>query len=120
MNEISTIEHLILLDLLGSTHPLIRSSYQTTGWLFDQMVSTESRLAESGAFVYDGDSATTTEKWTSFFQPRLGAFAGFGFVEDDHIPFMKLGVDILHVISNPFPRVWHTLKVRVVDTFLTI
>lgn len=35
-----------------------------------------------------------------------------GFIEDDHVPFMKKGVSILHIIAYPFPRVWHTLKVR--------
>ncbi|KAK6009615.1 peptidase, M28 family [Ostertagia ostertagi] len=29
-------------------------------------------------------------------------------VEDDHIPFMKRGVPILHLIPVPFPHVWHT------------
>ncbi|KAJ3558165.1 hypothetical protein NM688_g1081 [Phlebia brevispora] len=107
-NEIAGIEHLILLDLLGATRPVIRSSFQSTGWLFDRMLAVEKRLGDSGAFVYDGDSATTGDKWTSFFAPRSAM--SFGFVEDDHIPFLKLGVDILHVIANPFPRVWHTLK----------
>ncbi|KAH9901469.1 hypothetical protein C8Q73DRAFT_743008 [Cubamyces lactineus] len=72
--ELGTIEHLILLDLLGAPRPQIRSSFK--------------RLAESGAF--------TQEKYTSFF--------------DDHIPFLRLGVSVLHVIANPFPRVWHTIK----------
>lgn len=32
-----------------------------------------------------------------------------GGIEDDHLPFMARGVDILHIIPTPFPRVWHTL-----------
>lgn len=32
-----------------------------------------------------------------------------GFVEDDHIPFMLRGVEILHMIPTPFPTVWHTM-----------
>lgn len=32
-----------------------------------------------------------------------------GFVEDDHMPFMARGVDILHIIPTPFPPVWHTM-----------
>jgi len=31
-------------------------------------------------------------------------------VEDDHIPFLRRGVDILHLIATPFPKVWHTLQ----------
>ncbi|KAH8107941.1 hypothetical protein BXZ70DRAFT_884538 [Cristinia sonorae] len=107
--EISTIEHFILLDLLGAPKPTIRSSFRETGWLFDAMVSVERRLAEHGAFTYDGDKATTKDSWTSFFMTRTGMEFGGG-IEDDHIPFYRLGVDILHIIANPFPRVWHRLE----------
>lgn len=30
-----------------------------------------------------------------------------GFVQDDHVPFMARGVEILHIIPSPFPLVWH-------------
>lgn len=33
------------------------------------------------------------------------------FIQDDHMPFHRLGLDqVLHLISAPFPRVWHTLR----------
>jgi hypothetical protein len=32
---------------------------------------------------------------------------------DDHLPFLRRGVSVLHVIAEPFPRVWHTLGVSV-------
>lgn len=32
-----------------------------------------------------------------------------GMVEDDHIPFMARGVEVLHIIPTPFPRVWHNI-----------
>ncbi|NXS12290.1 QPCT cyclotransferase, partial [Neodrepanis coruscans] len=31
-----------------------------------------------------------------------------GPVEDDHVPFLRRGVRVLHLIPTPFPRVWHT------------
>ncbi|KAL0170739.1 hypothetical protein M9458_035335, partial [Cirrhinus mrigala] len=31
-----------------------------------------------------------------------------GLILDDHIPFLNRGVRILHLISTPFPAVWHT------------
>ncbi|CAG8718671.1 9462_t:CDS:2, partial [Racocetra persica] len=34
--------------------------------------------------------------------------SSYGHIEDDHIPFLKRGVKILHVIAYPFPGVWHT------------
>lgn len=30
-------------------------------------------------------------------------------VEDDHIPFVKQGVPVIHLIPLPFPPVWHKL-----------
>ena len=29
-------------------------------------------------------------------------------IEDDHLPFMRRGVKIVHLIPYPFPSVWHT------------
>lgn len=34
----------------------------------------------------------------------------YGRIEDDHLPFQKKGVPILHLITTPFPREWHTPK----------
>lgn len=77
------------------------------------MVSAEQRLGESGAFRY-GEDGETGDQWTSFFVPRSAQF-NLGGIEDDHLPFLKLGVSVLHVIASPFPRVWHTLKACILD-----
>ncbi|KAF8891247.1 hypothetical protein BD779DRAFT_1437722 [Infundibulicybe gibba] len=108
--EISTIEHLILLDLLGARQPYIKSYYLDTAWLFDTMASVEKRLGDSGAFGYDGDSSMAPGKWSSYFLPRSGDQRNYGYVGDDHVPFLHKGVSVLHIIAEPFPRVWHTLK----------
>ena len=110
MTELGTIEHLILLDLLGAPHPQIRSSFVDTAWLHDAIASAEKLLADSGAFAYEKDGVKADETFTPFFIPRDGPQFNFGGIEDDHIPFLRLGVDVLHIIASPFPRVWHTLK----------
>lgn len=74
------------------------------------MANAERTLAEHGALTYSGDQATTKDHWSSFFLKRTGTEFGGG-IEDDHIPFLRLGVDILHIIANPFPSVWHKLSV---------
>ena len=107
--EISTIEHLILLDLLGAPYPRITSYFIDTAWLFDAMASSERRLAEMGAFRY-GNNEETTANW-SFFVPRRGPQVNLEFIGDDHVPFLHHGVSVLHIIPTPFPRVWHTPKV---------
>ncbi|OCH86894.1 hypothetical protein OBBRIDRAFT_782459 [Obba rivulosa] len=106
--ELSTIEHLILLDLLGAPHPVIRSSFIDTAWLFDAMASAERRLAEMGALAY-GDHPETSDTLSSFFVPRTD-LQNYGGIEDDHIPFLRMGVSVLHVIATPFPTVWHSIK----------
>ncbi|MCJ1470513.1 hypothetical protein MMC07_009159 [Pseudocyphellaria aurata] len=34
-------------------------------------------------------------------------FYPLGMVQDDHIPFLARGVEVLHIIPTPFPREWH-------------
>jgi len=40
----------------------------------------------------------------------FGDVASMGNIEDDHLPFLHRGVPILHLISFPFPNVWHTVQ----------
>jgi glutaminyl-peptide cyclotransferase len=108
--EISTIEHLILLDLLGAPNPYIRSFFPDTGWLYDAMIDAERKLGNNGHFDVDGQASN---HWTSWFIPRTGFEGAFSFIEDDHLPFIQRGVSILHIITDPFPMVWHKLSVRV-------
>lgn len=108
LTELSTIEHIILLDLLGAPSPTIRSYFIDTAWLFDAMVSAETRLKDAGAL----DEAETSTSFRSFFLPRTGSGNqyNYGYIGDDHVPFQQKGVNILHIIAYPFPRVWHTLR----------
>ncbi|KAF8163508.1 hypothetical protein B0H34DRAFT_650269 [Crassisporium funariophilum] len=110
MTELGGVEHLILLDLLGAPNPTIRSFFIDTAWLFDAMVSAEKRLGDSGAFAYGNENGMAPGKWKSFFRPRTTNAMNFGYIGDDHLPFLQRGVSILHIIAEPFPHVWHTLK----------
>ncbi|GAA6026923.1 hypothetical protein JCM8097_005965 [Rhodosporidiobolus ruineniae] len=112
------ISHLVLLDLLGAPNPLIRNFYPQTGWLFDEFLHSESLLGLAGHLwpslsgaEYEAASAKVGARERSFFVPRSsGHMQGYaGQIEDDHIPFLRKGVPIVHLISVPFPKVWHTL-----------
>jgi glutaminyl-peptide cyclotransferase len=94
---------------LGAPGPLIRSYFIDTAWLFDAMASSESRLAKDGAFRYGNEQNSLSTK--SFFLPRSGPQVNLGFIADDHVPFMRHGVSVLHIIPLQFPRVWHTIQV---------
>ena len=119
---LNTINVFVLLDLLGHSSPRINSFYRETDWLHALMSSADKRLQEKGLVeVEKGEEA-----WFSDVKlPR-------GLIGDDHVPvsmrlrvptlferdvqytdkqFNQRGVSILHIISNPFPRVWHTIKV---------
>jgi hypothetical protein len=109
--QLDTIEHLILLDLLGAASPQIRSFYLDTAWLFDSLVDAERRLGESGFFSYGHETSMAPGKWQSWFVPRRQNDLNLGYIEDDHLPFLRRGVSVLHVISEPFPYVWHQLMV---------
>ena len=101
---LSTIEHLVLLDLLGAPHPQVRSYFPDTAWLFDVLVSAESRLRDAGII----DAAALGG---SFFHTRAAGDISLAYMGDDHLPFLHRGVSVLHVIAEPFPHVWHTLGV---------
>ncbi len=105
------VEHLILLDLLGAPSPHISSYYIDTAWLFDALSDAERRLGESGAFAYGDQTGMAPGKWKGWFLPRRANDIFIGHIEDDHLPFLRRGVAILHVISDPFPTVWHSIKV---------
>jgi len=101
---LSTMEHLILLDLLGAPNPHIKSYYKDTAWLFARLKETEERLANLSAFGSDSD-------FKSYFRDLAPASSSvnLGYMGDDHVPFLKRGVPVLHLITEPFPTVWHKL-----------
>lgn len=66
------------------------------------MSSLEKRLRKLGVFRTVNDGNFLTEPHKKDFSWTLG-------IEDDHIPFLKRGVEVLHIIPSPFPQVWHTM-----------
>lgn len=115
---IQRISHFILLDLLGAPNPVIRSFFKTTGWFFDEFEHAEQRLGEAGYLWpgLSGDEYVSTKakvgaRERSFFMPRSSYSSFAGNVGDDHEPFLHKGVPVVHLISLPFPRVWHTINV---------
>ncbi|RUS81361.1 hypothetical protein EGW08_010859, partial [Elysia chlorotica] len=86
---------LILLDLIGTKDTRFVRQFSQTSELYKNLVKVETLLREKSLLVGDSKS-------------RIFIDAGsFGGIEDDHIPFLRKGVDILHLISSPFPSVWH-------------
>lgn len=115
---LNSIELFLLLDLLGSKAPSVPSYFKTTHWAYKNMAGLENRLRGLGSFKSSPNHPKNMAKRKNK-KPRAepkflpeadksGSFMG-GFVEDDHVPFMARGVEILHMIPSPFPNVWHTM-----------
>ncbi|XP_044132283.1 glutaminyl-peptide cyclotransferase-like protein [Bufo gargarizans] len=95
--KLDAMDLFVLLDLLGAPEPLILSHFSETRGHFLRLVGIEKRLHDLG--LLDAHRVDSPYFRTDLY---------FGAVEDDHIPFLRRGVPVLHVISTPFPAVWHT------------
>lgn len=103
-NPMDQISMFVLLDLLGSANPHVPSYFQTTHWAYQGMAKIEERMRKLGLLESNPSKP---------FLPDYGKLATqFGpmMVEDDHVPFMRRGAPILHIIPTPFPQVWHTMN----------
>ncbi|XP_074978494.1 glutaminyl-peptide cyclotransferase-like protein isoform X2 [Caretta caretta] len=89
----------VLLDLLGARHPTIQNHFPLTASWFDRLVGIEKRLHRLGLLQSHPQEQT-------YFQRE----PAYGPVEDDHVPFLRKGVPVLHLIATPFPWVWHTME----------
>ncbi|PQE15226.1 hypothetical protein CJF32_00007890 [Rutstroemia sp. NJR-2017a WRK4] len=102
-NPLNSINLFLLLDLLGYKKPTIPSYFETTHWAYQKLGTIEKRLRSLGisTSTIDLPFLRDTDRMT---------FSGGGGVQDDHLPFMARGVEILHMIPTPFPEVWHTIN----------
>jgi len=102
-NDLQRMDMLVLLDLIGAKNPSFKNWFSETSESFKHCQEIEQSLirnrhltnirSTSGNRFFMGDLLPE--------QYRRG-------IEDDHIPFLRKGVPILHLISHPFPEVWHT------------
>jgi len=102
-NVISSISLFVLLDLLGEAQPKVPSYFQTTHWSYQKMAALYKRFRDLEVFTSTGGA-----NWFPDVNKIAGPWMG-GLIEDDHMPFMARGVEVLHLIPHPFPRVWHVM-----------
>ncbi|XP_037124461.1 glutaminyl-peptide cyclotransferase-like a [Syngnathus acus] len=95
---LNTVDLLLLLDLLGPPNPMIVNHFENTARWFDRLIAAEKRLHRQGLLA-----AHPLEQ--TYFRKDVVV----GKIEDDHIPFLRRGVPVLHLIATPFPDVWHTM-----------
>lgn len=102
---LSSITLFLLLDLLGTEKPNVPSYFKTTHWAYQSLAKLEERLRSLSVLQSKPDHPFLPEsgKAADHFNNAWG-------VQDDHVPFMARGVEVLHIIPTPFPHVWHTLN----------
>ncbi|KIW29693.1 uncharacterized protein PV07_05486 [Cladophialophora immunda] len=105
-NYLDSIELFVLLDLLGSPEDLPIPSWQhTSHWSYVKMAEAEQRLRKLGMFRSNPSRTWLPEKDKKE-TDRFGSYV----MQDDHIPFIDRGVQVLHLIPGRFPSVWHTMR----------
>ncbi|KAI8139898.1 hypothetical protein BJV82DRAFT_521163 [Fennellomyces sp. T-0311] len=103
--ELTGVDVLVLLDLLGTPNPTIPDYYRETSSLYSSLVNLESRLFQLE--LLETQSTKDDRELRSIFNPNSYMKYQGKQLGDDHVPFLHRGVNILHVIPHPFPSVWH-------------
>ena len=115
VTHLDRIDTFLLLDLLGAAEPSFKryTEFNTTLYDFAESVERAVQAVVGGRAVFSGaDSGWMVQDDqvrnidNILFYPNL-TIKSFLLPQ---VPFYKLGVRrILHMISQPFPSVWHTL-----------
>ncbi|KAG5980506.1 hypothetical protein E4U55_003945 [Claviceps digitariae] len=101
--SLDSISLFVLLDLLGTSEPSVPSYFLPTHWTYQNMAALETRMRALNLLE-------TKPRTPFLFNSNKKADDFYhGGIEDDHIPFMRRGVEILHIIPSPFPSVWHKM-----------
>lgn len=103
-NKLSSISLFLLLDLLGAPKPYIPSFFKTTHWAYQHLAEVESRMRALSLL-----ESQVEHPFLPQHNKDPNTFVPTG-IEDDHIPFLARGVEILHIIPTPFPDVWHLME----------
>lgn len=95
---LSSIREFILLDLIGHKSTQFITLFDSTSSLYEHLVKLEAFMRDNN-LLSEGHSAKI---FTSIRSTSAG-------IQDDHVPFLDRGVEVLHLISTPFPPVWHEM-----------
>ncbi|KAK7104861.1 glutaminyl-peptide cyclotransferase-like [Littorina saxatilis] len=95
-NNLQGIDTFILLDLIGTPDTHFKLKYTNTAPQYNKLSNIESCLRSYGLL-----------KTTTYTTPLFTSQQDLSLIEDDHLPFLTRGVPIVHLITSPFPNVWH-------------
>jgi len=106
ITKLQSINVFVLLDLLGTKNPTFNNYYKSSEKYFKSLSAIETMLLNKNllkansinnknTFFYNNEAMTDTTKL---------------FIDDDHKPFLRKNVPVLHIIPYPFPNIWHTVS----------
>ncbi|XP_071064876.1 glutaminyl-peptide cyclotransferase isoform X3 [Dasypus novemcinctus] len=98
-NQLHGMDLLVLLDLIGSPDPTFFNFFPGSARWFNRLQTIERDLHELGLLK---DHSWERKYFQDYNQRSM--------IQDDHIPFLRKGVPVLHLIPTPFPEVWHTME----------
>ncbi|XP_003416128.1 glutaminyl-peptide cyclotransferase isoform X1 [Loxodonta africana] len=98
-NQLQGMDLLVLLDLIGAPNPVFPNFFPNSARWFNRLQAIEREFHELGLLK--------DHSWERQYFPSNGYRGG---IQDDHIPFLRKGVPVLHLIASPFPEVWHTME----------
>jgi Zn-dependent M28 family amino/carboxypeptidase len=84
--DLRRVKAMILVDMVGPTHPIFKRETNSTPWLTDILWSTAARLGYGQVFVNDREE-----------------------IEDDHLSFLKRDIPSADIIDLDVPY-WHTTQ----------
>ncbi|KAJ2557909.1 hypothetical protein EV175_001065, partial [Coemansia sp. RSA 1933] len=93
--ELERIDVMVLLDLIGASNNAFAPLQAPTANLFTELSTLERRLHGAGHIS------------RTYMDTKYPVAAEY--IADDHVPFIERNTPVLHLISRPFPTVWHTL-----------
>ncbi|KAI0149881.1 glutaminyl-peptide cyclotransferase [Hypoxylon sp. NC0597] len=101
---LDSISLFLLLDLLGAADPHVPSYFLPTHWAYQGMAKIEERMRKLGLLQ--------SKPKTPFLPDSGKPVSQFNkaYIQDDHVPFMMRGVEVLHIIPSPFPDTWHHME----------
>ncbi|KAF7400596.1 hypothetical protein HZH66_005780 [Vespula vulgaris] len=99
VSELDKMDILVLLDLIGASDPTFYNYFENTQRWYSLLINLENSLADLRKF----ENYSYEKSKQKYFQP----YSILAHIEDDHIPFLKKDVPILHLIPYPFPIFWH-------------
>ncbi|KAI6088101.1 glutaminyl-peptide cyclotransferase [Hypoxylon rubiginosum] len=100
---LDSINLFLLIDLLGEADPHVPSYFLPTHWAYQGMAKIEERMRKLGLLKSKAQHPFLPDSGKQVSQFNKA------YIQDDHVPFMARGVDVLHIIPSPFPDTWHTM-----------